>query len=59
MKIIKLINIKHQIDHTYSLDIVIVVNDYSSWKRLIYNGISSDHHACVLMVHCLANRVKR
>ena len=32
---------RHQIDQKYSVDIVNVVNDYCSWKRLILYGIST------------------
>ena len=31
---------QHQIDQKYSVD-VHVVNDYCSWKRMIFNGLSN------------------
>ena len=31
----------HQIDQKYSIDIVYVVNDYCSWKRQTFYGIST------------------
>jgi hypothetical protein len=37
-----LFKIDDEIDHQkYSEDIVNVVNEYCSWKRLIFNGIST------------------
>ena len=55
------------INQKNSLDIVNVVNDYSSWKPdFLWNihigvqkPISSNHHSCVLTVYYLENRVKR
>ena len=52
----------------YSLNIVNVVNGYSSWKRLMFMAylhvgvlwpIPSNHHSGVPTVHCLAHRVKK
>ena len=39
-----------------SLDVFHVVNEFSIGLQ---RPISSNHHTCVLMVYCLANRVKR